>query len=187
MWWRQDSQALAYEVNDPHVGLAIRACMYRGQRVTHVGLPVECGTGVCEGIRGVQLAGTLVAYESLQTTLTGGRWFVVVRDLRSGRIIRHVSTGAPLKPTSDTAGVGPVTDLVVKDNGSAAWIADDIERTTATSGPSSETPYLEVYASDGSGTRLLASGTDIQSSSLALAGSTVYWTQASRPFVALLR
>jgi hypothetical protein len=38
-----------------------------------------------------------------------------------------------------------------------------------------------VYAAEGSATRLLASGTDIVPSSLALAGGTVYWTLAGKP------
>jgi hypothetical protein len=39
----------------------------------------------------------------------------------------------------------------------------------------------EVHAVDTTGSRLLASGTDIGSKSLALAGSTLYWTQGDTP------
>ncbi len=180
-----DSEAVVYRVNDPHLGRAIRACVYGGQRVVGLGSPVVCGSGVCFGVRDLQLVGTLVAYESFLSNLTGGEWFVVVRNLRSGRIIRHIPTGTSLKPMSET-GVGPVTDLVVKADGSVVWIADDIERRIVTNVPYSETPYFDVYASDAAGTRLLAAGADIQSSSLALAGGTVYWSEAGRASSALV-
>ena len=45
---------------------------------------------------------------------------------------------------------------------------------------------LRVVKRDAGGRALLASGTDIDSSSLALAGSTVYWTQGGVPLAAVL-
>jgi len=45
----------------------------------------------------------------------------------------------------------------------------------------------EVRAVDKTGSRLLASGGDIDPTSLALAGSTLYWTQGSLPFSAQLQ
>ena len=47
-----------------------------------------------------------------------------------------------------------------------------------------EVNYYDLYALDSSGERLLASGTELAPSSLALAGSTLYWTQGGRPFSA---
>lgn len=44
----------------------------------------------------------------------------------------------------------------------------------------------QVHIADQSGGRILASGTDIASDSLALAGSTVYWTQNGQPYAAPL-
>jgi hypothetical protein len=102
-----------------------------------------------------------------------------------------VPTGAPLKPEPGYLGVGKIVALVVKIDGSVAWIAEDYERSAT-----AKAPYFDVYAVDGSGTRLLASGTDIDPSSLALsvdathldyyphtiAGSTLYWTQGGQSF-----
>jgi hypothetical protein len=131
------------------------------------------------------LAGTVVAYESFLTADVD-RWYVVIRDLRSGRVLRHLPTGALLKPSPGNAGVGPVVALVVKPNGSVAWIARDYERSMRPTAESEELPYYDVYAADKSGTRLLASGLDVSPSSLALGGSTLYWTQGGKAASAVL-
>jgi hypothetical protein len=59
----------------------------------------------------------------------------------------------------------------VKPDGSVAWIEEH---------ELSPRSYV-VHVADRSGIRTLASGTDIDPKSLALAGSTVYWTQGARP------
>jgi hypothetical protein len=121
---------------------------------------------------------------------------VVVRDLRTGRVLHRVPTGAPLEPKPGYVGVGNVVSIVVKSDGAVAWIADDYER----SGTAHGTEYIDVYAVDKSGTRLLAAGTEIDPSSLALSvggsnigqgsrtapGSTLYWTQGGQPMSASL-
>lgn len=138
--------------------------------------------------RTVRLAGVFVAFEA-------GEWFVEVRDLRTGHVLHRVPTGSPVRPSSEHVGVGVVVSLVLKSDGSAAWIADDFGRTTSLTLPS-EVPYFDVGAVDSSATRLLASGSDIDPSSLALSaratnigyggieqeGATVFWSQASKPF-----
>jgi len=101
-------------------------------------------------------------------------------------MLRNVPTGIPLKHQPENAGVGPVVGLAVKPNGSVAWIAEDFERSTPTTSTSEEARYYDVYASDKSGTRLLASGLNVSPSSLALAGSTLYWTQGGKPESAVL-
>jgi len=79
-----------------------------------------------------------------------------------------------------------VVGLVAKPNGSVAWIAEDFERSAPATSTSEEARYYDVYASDKSGTGLLASGLDVSPSSLALGGSTVYWTQGGKPASAVL-
>jgi hypothetical protein len=80
-----------------------------------------------------------------------------------------------------------------------AWVAEDYERSSRVHG-GTEAPFFDVYASDRTGTRLLASGTNVDPSSLALsagsfgvggllratAGSTLYWTQGGKSESALL-
>jgi hypothetical protein len=148
----------------------------------------------------VTLAGSVVAYEEFLTTANRytregaavkASLRVIVRDLRTGRVLHDVPTGTPPKPKQGSVGVGRIVALVLKSDGSMAWIAKDTERSAT-----AKAPYFDVYATDRSGTRLLASGTDIDPSSLALsvgathlgyypdtiAGSTLYWTQAGQSF-----
>ena len=56
-----------------------------------------------------------------------------------------------------------------------------------TNGASPEVPYFDVYAAEKYGTRLVASGLDVNNASLALAGNTLHWTQGGKPGSATLR
>jgi hypothetical protein len=78
-------------------------------------------------------------------------------------------------------GVGPAVAIIVKSNGSVAWIAEN------EIGPPRGPAEYEVHALDSSGSRMLAFGSDIDPHSLALAGSTLYWTQGDKPFSAALQ
>jgi len=130
----------------------------------------------------------MVAFESFNSEPEEGEWYVVVRDLRTGRRVLHVPTGTPLAPERYFVGVGPVVGMVVKADGGVAWMAEELERSRPpedAEGPA--VSYLDVYAAEGSVTRLLAAGTDIDPSSLALAGSTVYWIEAGKPASAELK
>jgi hypothetical protein len=99
---------------------------------------------------------------------------VLVRDLRTGKWIHRASTGVARQ--SRFHGVGPVGALVVKADGSVAWIAE-------VAGLSGRAPAeYEVHALDRSGSRLLASGTDIEPDSLTLKGSTLSWKQHEQQF-----
>jgi hypothetical protein len=66
--------------------------------------------------------------------------------------------------------------LLVKSDGSVAWIV--------------ETGYpvvqYQVHTVDKSGSRVLASGTDIDPRTLALSGGVLYWTQGGKPMSAVL-
>ena len=122
------------------------------------------------------LAGTITAYEraSIGGALSGNaEYFVVVRDLRTGRILHYVPTGESISPLPGIVGDGPVIAIVVKSDGAVAWTVD-----TEESGGNS----YHVHALDKNGQRVLASGADIDPHSLALAGSTLYWAQGGKPF-----
>lgn len=184
-----NAQAEVYQAEEvPHIGpynnRGVYSCVYDNGRSYHLGTAEVCGGGgPCFGVTPEALVGAIVAYEKhyVASHEPEDKWLVVVRNLRTGRILRRVPTGTPLHPGS--TGVGPVKTLVLKPDGSVAWIAYDYERSlypTATS--EAEVPYYDVYAADKSGTRLLASGFDVSPSSLALAGSTLYWTQGGKPF-----
>jgi hypothetical protein len=123
------------------------------------------------------LSGAMVAYgEGRISPFERSEDYVVVQDLRTGRTIYHVPTGTEVNPIPGDVGVGEVAAVVVKADGSVAWIV----QTTRENG------RYQVHADDKSGSRLLAEGPDIAPRSLALAGSTLYWTEAGRPSLAAL-
>jgi hypothetical protein len=176
--------------------LLLQGCAHGQKRSYELGeycsQDAEEGTAQCEGAKPVSLVGTKVAYgdelvseDRYQTSEGFSEWRVIVRDLRTGRILHDVPMGAALRPDPEYVGVGPAVAIVVRSDGAVAWIAEDYERSSG-AGTSAEVPYFDVYAADKSGTRLLASGFDVNPSSLALAGDTLYWTQNGQPVSAAL-
>ena len=180
-----DVQAVVYERLDAQGNVDVFGCAGSHGKSHLLGetpRPSSLGGG---GVELETLAGTMVAYEQSaeQESLLGEpgehEWWVVVRDLRNGRLVRRVPTGATRKPQD--VGIGPVVGMVVKSDGAVAWIARIAEALVRGK------PWeYEVHAVDKTGSRLLESGADIDPSSLALAGSTLYWTQGGRPMSAVL-
>lgn len=199
-----DGQAQVYEAREPEAFpeyLGVWGCAYGHKRPYFLGpLPYGSSSGSGGGVGHETLAGPIVAYEEVSmggSEYGRAEWLVIVRDLRTGRVLHKVPTGAPLEPKPHYVGVGNVVSIVVKSDGTVAWIADDYERSAAAHGAE----YFDVYAVDRSGTRLLASGTDVDPGSLALsvggtnigmgsesvaAGSMVYWTQGGKSESAVL-
>jgi hypothetical protein len=208
-----DRQAVVFESPGgewgPHLedesGPAIWACAY-GHMLYRIGAPPPAGGSKYgwTAVSHVVLSGATVAYEWESFAGTQAEagpqfdlWFVVVRDIRSDRLLRRVPTGDLLQPEHGSAGVGAVESMVLEPSGSVAWIATDNERSSQlpeqfvckpfeTCGYRDRPQYFDLYASDSSGTRLLASGTKIAPSSLTLAGHTMHWTQAGKRMSAAL-
>jgi hypothetical protein len=101
---------------------------------------------------------------------------VVVRELCSGRVLHETLTGTKVTPEPATEGLGTVVALVVKSDGSTAWIV----------ATDAENGGYQVHAVDKTGSRTLATSSAIAPGSLALAGSTLYWTQGEQPMSATL-
>jgi hypothetical protein len=179
-----DAQAQLYIhpalVVEPFTPEEIDGCAYDTKRSYDLGpAPGKCGGGGggCASVRHEVLAGPVVAYEEFGANNEHGTadWLVVVRDLRTGRLLHREPTGTRTTTPSDV-GAGPTIAIVVKSDGAVAWVL----KTNADEG------LYQVHAVDKSGSRLLASGSDIDPHALALAGSTLYWTQGGQPFSAPL-
>lgn len=168
----------------------IFGCAFDTRRSYVLGEPTP-KAGTPSGISGITLetlSGTIVAYEAGSGGPTGADWVVVVRDLSTGKVLHSVPTGTPAHPkpprvegglTIRDVGIGPAKSIVVKSDGAVAWIAQDaVEGSTYTS--------YQVHALDKTGSRVLASGPNIEPHSLALAGSTLYWTEGGKPMSAAL-
>ncbi len=175
--------------------MAYRGCTYGSARSFRLG---GFGSGNGEGGVGtghLVLAGADVAYGTYQVLYSGetslaSYTYVVVRSLRTGRVLHEVPSGIPLEPMPHHVGVGGVAAIVLKSDGSVAWVAVDSERSESAGraeGREGGVLYYDLYALDRTGERLLAAGTELDPSSLALAASTLYWTQGGKPFSVLLQ
>ncbi len=177
-----DAQAEVYVLpprNGPHGGYepeAIYGCAYAKGHAYVLGPPLSGSSSGAGGVAREVLAGTILAYEQAMTSSGRGNkssWLVKVRDLSSGKVLHEAPTGTPSPPIPGLVGAGFTTAIVVKTDGAVAWI---VERPLS----------YEVHALDETGSRVLASGSNIVPSSLALAGSTIYWTQGGTAFSAPL-
>jgi hypothetical protein len=159
------------ENHEPYEAEEIFGCVYGHKHAYPLGSPPQGSSTGGGGIERETLAGPIVAFaqfsgRSVPGNESGKDWVVVV-DLRSGKILHEVPTGTPSQPHPGDIGVGPAVAIVVKRDGAVAWIVE--------SGfmPSE----YQVHAVDKTGSRLLASDTNIAPSSLKLTGSKLQWTQ----------
>jgi hypothetical protein len=123
------------------------------------------------GVTNETLAGPVVAYERYRDAFGADEpkgIAIVVRNLRTGRVLHDTAASS-----SSLEGENFVS-IVVTADGAAAWIVETGAR------------LYQVHAVDANGTHALAVGTEIEPRSLALAGSTLYWTQGGKPMSAPL-
>lgn len=179
----RDAEAEVYRLREHTLAAAkdeYRGCVYGSKRSFRLGRELLlCDPSGCFMVDHVVLAGTTVAYEMFLTSsfsLVESEWRVAVVDLRSGRVLHKVPTGVTSPPNKEFVGDGQVTAIVVKPDGAVAWILNTAQ---------SENRY-QVHALDLTGERMLAVGSNIAPASLALVGSTLYWTQGGKPFSAAL-
>jgi hypothetical protein len=166
----------------PYHSVEIGGCAFAHGREVSIGRPAGFSSQGGGGIDEEVLAGHLVAYERVAfpgpQSPFGATYVVIVRDLRSGRLLREMPNGAP-RLGSKQVGAGPTRAIVLRADGGVAWIVEDEARRAAR-------PVYDVYAADRTGTRLLASGEDVDPSSLALVGHRLYWLRATVPATAIL-
>lgn len=155
-------------------------CGYRARHAITLGQIGSAGEAVVN-LNNVVLVGSVAALnQATQTAQAGYTFTVSVFDLRRGRLLRSLPTGAPsasqlafssLACYRYCAGVGPTTALVLKTDGAAAWIVNDNQ--------APDTPTYKVVRADAAGSpTVVAAGADIDPTSLALGRSTLYWQQA---------
>jgi hypothetical protein len=127
---------------------------------------------------------------------------IEVRNLRTGRLIYRMPNDSP--SSSGVEGQGETMNIVVKTDGAVAWTTHWIETgplapkiCRASPGTSEcvveagpmyewEKVYTAVHVAGKLGTRIVATGANIEPRSLALAGSTLYWLQGGKPMSAVL-
>jgi hypothetical protein len=145
-----------------------------------------CANGCPPAHGSVALAGAMVGYAETEPAETKygncfcGAWHVAVRDLRTGRVVHRAPTGGTkLAPTTkpytvpepgDYVGVGPAVDVVVRPNGSVAWIAKNLGYDGMQAG-------YEVHVLDRHGRRILAHSPHIAPRSLKLIGDEIHWVE----------
>lgn len=174
-----DNEAEVYGLRTSEERVEFRGCLYGQSKSRLIGAANEClsAAGDCGGTDQLAIAGTVVACEQyVSSEVTGNRWLVEVKDLRSGRTLHRVPTGVTFPPNPMLVGDGSTTTIVVKKDGAVAWIVDTVQKHER----------FQVHALDRTGSRVLATGSDIDPHSLALTGSTLYWTQGHKPYSARL-
>ncbi len=199
-----DPQAQVYSWPSESASEQLFACMRVGQRRSYVlGPPMPGGGELMLGheaaplkqrVTSEDLAGPILAYAQGSATRVPGSASasVVVRNLRTGRLIHRTPTGGSNPPS--TTGTDLAPSVVVKRDGSVAWVTVNIEPVSVPcTGPNPcALPQLfrrhaTVHVLDKTGNRLLASGTDIEPRSLTLSGSTLSWKQGDQLVSATLR
>ncbi len=175
-----DAQAIVYKAptSPESLGGDIFACSYSNKHSFRLGSELYGGPSGSGGVLPVALAGPVVAY-GVGESYTGpsGHSFreIMVRNLVTGKLILKTPNGSPAEPGD--IGLGETTAIVVKSNGSVAWI---VRAGLAQLGG------IQVRSVDKTGSHLLAASPEIEPDSLALAGSTLYWMQGGKPMSATL-
>ena len=120
----------------------------------------------------IRLAGRYIGYELAFYGRIDSRFWVRVRDLRTGRWLVHRDAVTFDPVNEDPKASSGVTDLELTRTGAVAWIAHN---------PYLRPLRLEVHKVDADGHAVLATGADIDPRSLALSDARVYWLQGGQP------
>jgi hypothetical protein len=154
----------------------IFGCAFGARRLYHFGVPpYGSATSGSGGVGSIVLAGTVAAYDVGRSASFGSSSHEIwVRNLRTGTLIYRMPNGLPAEPGD--IGLGDTTAIVVKGDGSVAWIVRAGGRLGS----------IQVRSVDKTGSHVLATSPEINPDSLALAGGTLYWTQGGKPASAVL-
>lgn len=173
-----NAQAMIYEAPAYREGPGgVFGCAYGSNRSYDLGLVPSGGPSGSGGVVPIALAGKVVAYDKGKTSSLSGRGSheIWVRNLATGTLIHRMPNGSPAEPGD--IGLGETTTIVVKPDGSVAWIVRAGNK---------QLGGIQVRSVDKTGEHLLAASPEIDPGSLAVAGSTLYWTQGGKPMSAVL-
>jgi hypothetical protein len=179
---RQTSQVRIYERRFMTYG-----CFFRTNRRTLLA-DNSFGLGYSEELEQLRLSGPYAGYNLAFGGRGGTGSVIVVANLRTGRNVRSIR-GTPVTGMS-TPVQETVTDLVLKSNGSVAWIWDTSK--TVTFPQLVTTRTVQVRKSDRSSGRFSSSLLDsglglVDPRSLAIRNSTISWKKAGQLRTAQLR
>jgi hypothetical protein len=151
--------------------LLVYACLYARNRRFLLSTADASPGGSGDATRLPALAGRYVAYVRSHFD-DAERYNPQFRGFPDEVVALDLSTGARRRSPAATGGSpsAKATDLVLSSTGSFAWIG---------SGPAGNEVH-RLNAGEAADT-VVDSGSDVQAGSLALAGSTLYWTKAGRP------
>jgi len=155
----------------------VYACAYGSPRRYRLGPPASGSEVGSRGVGPIALSGLIVAYGRGYSLATSGQsdHEIWVRNLVTGKVLYRTPNGSPSGPGS--IGLGETVAIVVKRDRAVAW--------TVRAGI--QLGGFQVRSVDKTGGHILAMSTEIEPDSLALAGSTVYWTQGSKTYSAQLQ
>jgi hypothetical protein len=123
-------------------------------------------------VAGPTLAGTYVGYEVESVGVdTGPAFGMVLWNVATGRYAYTPPFDEQLDPDSST-----VVKVAANGHGALAWSAQGYAQV-----PAPSPRIVEICVLDSRGGVTVASGTDIDPSSLAVSGSQVYWSQDGAP------
>ena len=186
-----DSAAVVFRLEDPiTLAFSERACSH-GSRSPF--MLDQCPEFDCEGNPGFEelaLSGNMLAYEVFYHEGSfryqndqPKSWVVQVHDLKTHQLIHSAPASTSPPPPRKVIGGGPAEGIVVKSDGSVAWIGaiEGWHKEPLRVNEPTEALSYQVWEIDRTGQHLLASGPQIVPHSIALAGSTVYWTDSGAP------
>jgi hypothetical protein len=132
----RDVQAEVYRVHQGEsVVYEYWGCVYGSRKRFRLGTEQVSGSPYGSlYIKNVTLANTTVAYETLSASYAGSGEvieslrYVMALDLRTGRVWHKVPTGTSQPPAPRVAGAGETRVIVVKKDGSVAWINDTFQK-----------------------------------------------------------
>jgi hypothetical protein len=152
-----DADAVVYRTPPESQALGEEyACAYAGKRAFLVGPPPYGSASGSGGVSPIALAGPVAAYADGYSGSQGHSVEEVwVRNLATGRLLYRMPNGSPAEPGD--VGLGGTTAIVVKSDGSVAWIVR----------AGSELGGIQVRSVDASGSHLLAVSPAIEPDSLA--------------------